>query len=185
MSANPPASGHRSGSHRSLTRFALLGLAIGLTLVSGCNRTVASPAGPETAAPPTAKPESGENETPENVTLSLHEAWTSRDSAFALKWTAVADSRCPIGARCIRAGEARVTLEYNSPPDSGVPESLHLSLPPSRSEGSSADVDGIRVRVLEVLPVPRVDSASAEEASLRLGILGLTQEDVEPQEDAE
>lgn len=72
----------------------------------------------------------------------------------------VADSRCPPGAQCIRAGDARVRFELDA--GRGTPEPLVLTLP-----GAAAGVlSGWQVELLELgfgeLPAATVRVEAAE-----------------------
>ena len=72
-------------------------------------------------------------------------------------WTVVfdsvmSDSRCPIGALCIQAGEAVLALELASPLADPLPQdSPHFSL------GSEpVEVEGLRFSQVDVQPMPRI-----------------------------
>lgn len=112
--------------------------------------------------------------------LYLRRAWTPSEQAFELTWLEIRDSRCPIGARCIRAGEVEVILEFKPLERPNEPTSLTLTLPgpapdpddpSSTKDRSTKIVEGWRIRLLEVLPRPRVDlPADSAEPVARISI---------------
>lgn len=55
-----------------------------------------------------------------------------------------ADSRCPPGVQCIRAGDADVAFEHT--PEGGSPAALSLNMP----EAPSASVGGWQLRLLSL-----------------------------------
>ena len=65
----------------------------------------------------------------------------------------VADSRCPTGVTCIRAGDAAVVVRVDKPSSAAVDLTLHTSGPGSRD----AVVHGMLLTLLDVMPYPRED----------------------------
>ena len=65
----------------------------------------------------------------------------------------VSDSRCPLGAMCIQAGEAVLALELASPLADPLPfDSPHFML-----GTTPVTVEGLRFAQVEVLPLMRLD----------------------------
>ena len=141
-------------------------IAFGLSLLparaqeSRCE--VASETHEENAALPS--PESGQEKAASDrmeIVLRPDEPWLSSDGSLVLIWVGVTDSRCPIGAHCIRAGEATVRLEYDSVP-AGNRRTTTLILPAGSSgqdDRSSVTIDERRFELIELLPHPEMDSS--------------------------
>ena len=66
-----------------------------------------------------------------------------------------ADSRCPEGAQCVWAGEARVAMWLG--PEGKTPQPFEIRVSASSNVDSAgiADVGGYRVRVLQLEPHPK------------------------------
>jgi hypothetical protein len=141
-------------------------IAFGLSLLPECGqasrREVASETHEANAALPSS--ESGQEKAASDrmeIVLRPDEPWLSSDGSLEIIWVGVTDSRCPIGARCIRAGEATVRLEYDSVP-AGNRRTATLILPAGSSgqdDRSSVTIDERRLELIEVLPHPELDSS--------------------------
>jgi hypothetical protein len=114
----------------------------------GCN-----PANPEdeTATPSSSTPEASLS-TP--FTLALSETvQVNTNDASGLNVSLVAienDSRCPIGAQCVWAGEATVQLNISS---ATMPEQK-ISL---KTNNQPVEFDGYLVTLIDLSPVPTMD----------------------------
>lgn len=100
--------------------------------------------------------------------MSLGVGQTDRVEGLSVTVRSIEDSRCPINARCITAGDAIVTLDVDGAGGAGV-----VTLHTSDQGGSSAGVapGGIPITLLGVSPLPKAGSAPAAEkvAALRVG----------------
>ena len=76
----------------------------------------------------------------------------SRTSSLVIRFDGVsADSRCPLGVFCIRAGDATVTLTARRLPTASATLTLHTD----PGLGSEASFQDYRVRLVELNPHPR------------------------------
>jgi hypothetical protein len=79
------------------------------------------------------------------------------------------DSRCPVGAQCIQAGNAQVSIETRTA--SGAVSQAILNLTANTQFQSVTTVDGIEIRFESLTPVPAVNttiSRSSYVASFRV-----------------
>jgi hypothetical protein len=96
------------------------------------------------------------------VELALDSA--RRAGPLVLRWTAIADSRCPVGVQCVWAGVARITLLVE---DSGAPSehAIDLELQPGRGP-APVTAAGHELRLLSVEPAPH-EGVAVDRAQLR------------------
>jgi hypothetical protein len=101
-------------------------------------------------------------EEPNVVELALDSS--RRAGPLILRWTAIADSRCPVGVQCVWAGVVRITLLVE---DSGAPEerAIELELQPGRVP-VPVTAAGHELRLLNVEPVPQ-EGVAADRMKLR------------------
>ena len=91
------------------------------------------------------------------VVLPIHRAVSFRKSDLDLYFRrVVSDSRCPVGAQCITAGDAVVTLEGRIL--KGPVESFEVRLP-GGGDGAPDSIiwkpyDAYRIRLVDLTPVP-------------------------------
>ncbi|MEO1515586.1 MAG: hypothetical protein AAFV95_11250 [Bacteroidota bacterium] len=78
------------------------------------------------------------------------------------------DSRCPINARCLVAGEAVVKILIQREGQEAT--SINLSTSPDGSLGSVADFEGHIISLLDVSPYPDGKAVSSEEYEIQLRI---------------
>ena len=92
-------------------------------------------------------------QTNEVVTIHFDEIVTYAD--FKLRWLEINDSRCPIGVKCISAGEVKVTLEATREMEEGnTPVEFQLTLH-ARRNPATVSVFGYLLELLSVDPHPK------------------------------
>ena len=86
---------------------------------------------------------------------------TTRMGDTSIRWVDVSDSRCPLGVKCIRKGEAAVELDIVT--GSQAPERVTLVLRPRRNPEDTT-VLGLSLRLMSVGPHP-ISGVTPDEAS--------------------
>jgi len=88
------------------------------------------------------------------VTMPMNTPTAIPDMALTLQAERVEDSRCPAASQCAAAGEAHVWLQASAP--DATPAGIKVTLTPgaSKDPAASAQYQGHRITVLEVLPYP-------------------------------
>jgi len=97
--------------------------------------------------------------------LAFGEAATIPDAAVRLQFTdVVTDSRCPLQAQCVWAGDAAIAIEIASTPSGGDSrtDTLHTTLDPR-----SVTFDGYELHLVRVEPYP-VTPGTLPPASYRI-----------------
>ncbi len=101
------------------------------------------------------------NETPkppatDAVTVELTASRPVTIAAFALviELTEVADSRCPVGTRCVWAGHAAVTLRVGKPDGNYERIVIGTEAPASMSLPFEVDFGGYRFGLVQLEPAP-------------------------------
>jgi hypothetical protein len=138
-------------------RFVLAGLLAAGACRSGAESDRAAEIGRVAAAVPSTAVEE-----PTVVELALDAA--RRAGPLVLRWTEIADSRCPVGVQCVWAGVVRITLLVE---DSGGPKerAIELDLQPGRVP-VPVTAAGHELRLLSVEPVPQ-EGVAVDRAKLR------------------
>lgn len=94
----------------------------------------------------------------EPVHLKVGEAAVFAGEHLKVEFLAVTeDSRCPTGAVCVWAGQAKVSLRATA---GSAAQDFTLTLSVSDAAAASADVLGYRMTLLSLLPHPAVNSPS-------------------------
>ncbi|HTX97402.1 MAG TPA: hypothetical protein VME67_22730 [Mycobacterium sp.] len=94
------------------------------------------------------------------IRLGLRERVALADAPVELELTRINDSRCPIGAFCIWAGEAVLDLEVTL--DSATPEEIQLTLESGKSELAGATVGSYRIEAKRLDPYPVLHQMGSE-----------------------
>lgn len=80
----------------------------------------------------------------------------SLDGGQSLELVEVHDSRCPVKKRCARIGHVTLLLHWRSDP---AAQPMRLTLATSNADGNTREacLNGTRIRLRAVAPLPRVD----------------------------
>jgi hypothetical protein len=113
-----------------------------------------------TTAPPRPVPASTQDDAETSATLRIGESVTLEGSHTAITVADVSDdSRCPVDATCIWAGDATVTLRVQPSKGDAETVALHVGQPEARS----VTVAGLRLRLERLEPAPRAGQTIARE----------------------
>ncbi len=119
----------------------LVGCVLSILLVSGCSEATA----------PDADRQDGVLTAPQELTLRMGEEKAVGGSVLRLAFVRVLeDSRCPVDAMCVWAGNAAVELGIRAGMGPTYPLKLNTNLEPR-----STSWNGLRVTLVEVAPAPR------------------------------
>ncbi len=94
---------------------------------------------------------------PDTVTIDLTSATPVTVAGYGLTigMTDVADSRCPVGARCVWAGHAAVTLRVGTQDGKFVHVVIGTEAPAGMSLPFEADVGNYRFSLIQLEPAPQ------------------------------
>jgi hypothetical protein len=92
--------------------------------------------------------------------LKAHAASRLADENLLVRFERVTeDSRCPVKAQCVWAGDAAIELTLEKPPAAAGTRILHTN----ERFGRQADYEGLVIRVLDLKPQPREGATIAPE----------------------